>query len=435
MNISLKSNHKKLKAIATVAAGLFAGIAILMVMKSGKAEVVVDSEPVAFTRVTVAVIEPVQIQPSLAGFGTLEPDVELTISSEITGTVNWVNSDLKAGKLFTQGTLALRLDDTDVTLSLKQTQSELAVKNAQLQQKKLEFINSEKTLESAKARLQLATGELDRQTSLVADGLFSFSNLDKQKQQVINQQTEVANIELSLAVMPGSIQILEAEVDSTEARLSQRQRDMARTKIYVKKDGRIGRVQVEEGSFVMTGSKLFDLSSSDYFEINVQVPAKQYQQVFRGKRPESLGAIVSVNQYGVEKKLDASVQGFDDGLDAGTRMLGVIVLVQNSDALVKGAYAKVALVDSPTVLWMVPRSAIHQGNLYWADENNQLKIMPAKVAYTQGDFAVLAGQPAYQNLVTSALFPAIEGMPLDTYPDPTFLDLLAKNSPSIALLN
>lgn len=421
MNISQTPNPKKLKSIATILIGLIAGIGTLVVMKSGRADVVVDEQVSFSTPVIVAELSPVMISPALTGFGTLEPAVELTISSEVTGKVVWIHPELKSGEVLPEGTVVIRLDDEDLRLSLKQTTSELSVKKAQLIQKNLELSNTRNSLASATERLQLAVDELERQTALVTQGLFSLSNLDKQRQQVLNQETEVANINLSLAIIPSSIDILEAEISSSQARLEQRKRDLGRSEIALNQSGRIGNVQVSEGSFVMTGNRLFDLSSTDQFEVSVQVPANQFQSIFNSQHPELLQAQVQVNQNGVEQQVIGMVRGFDDGVDAGTRMLGVVVSVLDETAsLLKGSYAEVTLLNEQVIRWVVPRSAIHQGNLYWVETSGRLKITEAAVDFMQGDFAVLSDKPAYTRLITSALFPAVDGMPVESYEDTSY---------------
>jgi len=422
MNISKSfTSNKKINSVATVLIGLVAGIATLIVMKSGRADVLVDDQAVFSTPVIAKRLSPVVMRPALVGFGTLTPMVDLTISSEVTGNVIWIHPDLKSGKVLARDTVVIRLDDEDLRLSLKQTSAELAVKNAQLRQKKLEFSNTKNYLVSATERLNLTKGELQRQTELVSQGLFSNSNLDKQRQQVLNQETEVSNINLSLAIMPSSIEILEAEISSSQARLSQRKRDLNRSEISLNQTGRIGRVLVSKGSFVMPGSKLFDISSADQFEVSVQVPANQYQNIFSSQNPESLQAVIQVNHNGVIQQVSGVVQGFDDGVDAATRMLGVVVSVSDDTAsLVKGSYAEVVLHAQDENRWVVPRSAIHQGNLYWIDENNQLQITASGVDFMQGDFAVLVDKPELTQLITSALFPAIEGMTVEPYEDESF---------------
>ena len=417
----LKSDHKRLKNVATLALGLIVGIGILMIVKSGKSPVAVAEAAQFSTPVTYAEIQPVKFKSSLTGFGVIEPTIELNISSEVTGKVSWIHPDLKSGKLITEGTVVLKLDDEDLELALKQTQSELAVRKAQLLQKKMELSVSENTLVSAKERLKLAKNELKRQTSLVAEGLLSSSNLDKQKQQVLNQEAEVANLELSLAIMPSSIGILEAELASSQARLEQRQRDANRSSISLNRTGRIGDVLVTEGTFVMTGSKLFELSSIDKFDVNVQVPANQFYAVFNSVEPESLRAMITVNHNGIDQQIEGEVRGLDEGLDAQTRMLGVVVSINDKEKmLVKGAYAKVLLQKDEETHWVLPRSAVHQDQLYWVDSQDQLQIVDAKIAFYQGDYAVLSEPPLYKKLVTSTLFPAINGMVLDLYRDETF---------------
>jgi hypothetical protein len=67
---------------------------------------------------------------------------------------------------------------------------------------------------------------------------------------------------------------------------------------------------------------------------------------------------------------------------------------------------------------VVPASAIHQGVVYLADDDDRLQRQSVTVAWQQGELAVVSGglEPG-DRLILDDLIPAIEGMLLSPRPD------------------
>ena len=67
---------------------------------------------------------------------------------------------------------------------------------------------------------------------------------------------------------------------------------------------------------------------------------------------------------------------------------------------------------------MVPASALHQGELYLADDQDRLVRRPVSVAFQQRDLAVIeAGLAPGERVVLDDMQPAIEGMALSVRRD------------------
>jgi multidrug efflux pump subunit AcrA (membrane-fusion protein) len=65
---------------------------------------------------------------------------------------------------------------------------------------------------------------------------------------------------------------------------------------------------------------------------------------------------------------------------------------------------------TPEPVIVIPASALHQNEVYLADDNNRLQRRSVSVAWQQGDLAVIAeGLDAGERLILDDLVPAVEG--------------------------
>ena len=124
----------------------------------------------------------------------------------------------------------------------------------------------------------------------------------------------------------------------------------------------------------------------------------------------------------------AKVLRTSDTIDPKTRTVGVIVAVEDHykkvvpgirPPLVKGMFVEVELrtkVQPNQVI--VPRSAIHNGNVYILNKENRLEIKPVTVALSMENFSVIKnGLKAGDKVIVSDLVPAIPKMLLNGHDD------------------
>ncbi|PUB90637.1 MAG: hypothetical protein DBP01_06570 [gamma proteobacterium symbiont of Ctena orbiculata] len=119
---------------------------------------------------------------------------------------------------------------------------------------------------------------------------------------------------------------------------------------------------------------------------------------------------------------------FSDNVDPETRTMGVVVAVDRPfekiepgirPPLSKGMFVQVLLQGKPQPeRIVVPRSAIRDGVVYLADEENRLRRQPVDLLFSQGEISIVAsGVTAGQKIIVSDLVPAVSGMRLETKTD------------------
>jgi len=380
-----------------------------------------------------------KLRPTINGFGTVVPDVTLSAKAEVKGRITYLHPELKKGAILPKGTVVVRIDDRDYQLALRQAKADLLSSQASLKEMQLTVENTQLDLRLANEKLKVRRAELKRLEKLRKTGAVSQSKLDGERQNMLQQQQEVQQLENKQTTLPSDIQVLEAKIEISRAKVEQSERDLQRTEISLPFNARVRQVDAELDQFVSTGNLLFDVSGMDKVVINAQFPMEQVRQIARGFDKEklkfvnlsdikdsssifaSLGLLASVRIAGTDfKGWDAKVERFSDNLDPQSRTVGVVVSVSDSykhlepgvrPPLLEGNYMEVELQGIPSTFLAMPRFALHEQQAYFIDEESRLQRVELKGLQLQGELALFkGGLQAGDRVITSDIFPAVNGM-------------------------
>jgi len=386
------------------------------------------------------------IKPEIIGYGVIKPDMTLQAKAEVSGRITYIHSKLKKGEIFSQGTLLLTIDDKDYLLQLKQAQADLLVNKANLQEMTLTIENNELDILLALEKLKVREAEYARILKLNQTGVVSKSSLNGEKQNLLNQNQEVQQLENKKTLLPSMLAVMKAQLEISKANLDKSQRDLARTQVIMPFDGRISEVYAELNQYVTAGGlssagQLFDAFTLNKIIINAQFPLEQFRlfaqnfnrQAFSETKNsldmkdvlQSLGLTVMVKDpRGLFKAWPATVERFSDNLDAKSRTVGIMVSVSDSykeilpgtrPPLLEGMYMKVVLAGKPINMLVLPRFALHNKQVFIIDDKNLLqRITLDKVQY-HGDLLLVKPVKdqiiqADVRVITSDVFPAVNSM-------------------------
>ncbi|WP_416138510.1 hypothetical protein ACM26W_18950 [Halomonas sp. HK25] len=194
---------------------------------------------------------------------------------------------------------------------------------------------------------------------------------------------------------------------------------------------------LESGTLLPEGTLLLVLDPSRYelAEVEARIPFSMMRRLLSSVAPAELlpGTLdlserIDLDAIAAELSLvgapgvgwEGKVVHVASGLDPATRAVRVVVRVEapwrdarppDRPPLQRDMYTRVRLsAPSPEAKLVVPASALHQGELYLADEQECLVRRPVSVAFEQGGLAVIeAGLAAGERMVLDDLQPAIEG--------------------------
>jgi len=252
-------------------------------------------QKVSNIRVEGYIVKPTTLNQTITVSGTLKPFEETVLMTDISGRVISIN--LPEGKKVKQGSLLIKLFDSDL--------------QAQLQK--------------AQASLQIAEQTLKRQSELIKVNGISQSDYDQAQLQTNSIRAD--------------IEVIRAQIRKTEVRAPF--------------DGTIGLRNISVGAQVTPNTPLVTLRDISQLKLDLSVPEKYSSQINPGTK-------LKFTLQASDKKYDAIVLATEEGIESATRNLKVRAIVKKSSAeLTPGSFATVdiQLKENPNAL-MVPSQSI-----------------------------------------------------------------------------
>jgi len=392
-------------------------------------------------RVRVISAPKLAVVPRAVGFGVARPGRVWHAVPQVGGRIVELDPRVREGNILPGGTVLLKIDRTDYELDVVQAEAQIRSIGAQLDQLAARRKTLDASLSIEENSLELARAELERVRTLVERESLAAAQLDAEKRKALTQEARVQDIRNSLALIGPDRAVLEAKRAVEEARLAQAKLNVERTVIRAPFACRFGPVDVETDQVVQPGQELFFADSVATSEVTGQFPIGSIAHVFpdvEAPIDATEGGLETLREMGLSATVllqigsrtvewEGAVSRIE-GIDPQTRTVGVVVTVADTyksvrpasrPPLVRGMYVETVVRGRPipeTVV--VPRSALHAGQVYVVDAANRMTRRAVEVAFVQSGFAAVAsGLSGGETVVLSDLQPAVEGMLLDPEPD------------------
>lgn len=291
--------------------------------------------------------------------------------------------------------------------------------------------NAEASLDIEQRSLNLANEDLERQRSLKSQGTTSQRSVDEAERVVLNSRAAVQALRNTLALIPSQRKILKGKADRT-------QRDLDRTEIRAPFTLRVANLSIESDQYTSVGQNLFEGDDVERVEVEAQFALSNLRRLFQGRAdekldisrldeqlPEMIGfdPLIRLDLGNHVAEWQAEFVRFSDDVDSQTRTMGVVVAVDRPfekiklglrPPLSKGMFVQVVLrgkSQAPRVV--IPRSAMRNGVVYIADQQDRLRRQPVEIMFTQESYAIIAtGVSPGERVVVSDPVPAVSGMKL-----------------------
>ena len=198
------------------------------------------------TEIEIAQVVPMTIVETVSATGKIQPEIEVKISSEVSGEI--ISLNVKEGQVVKKGDLLVKINPDLYTSGYNRSVSNLSGTRANLSQ--------------ADASFKESKSNYDRSKTLFEKGIISKADWDK----------AVASYEVAKATK----QTAYYNVQSASATVNEAKDNLGRTTIYAPADGTISMLNVELGERVlgtqqMTGTEILRVANLNNMEVEVDV--------------------------------------------------------------------------------------------------------------------------------------------------------------------
>jgi HlyD family secretion protein len=198
------------------------------------------------TRVETAEAERRNITQVVTAFGRAQPEVEVTISPDVSGEI--IELPVQEGDQVQQGDLLARIKPDAYIAQVEQMEANLKQSKASLEQRRADMLQAERTYE--------------RQQKLYEREVISESDLEDAR--------------TAYEVAQANFEAAQYSVENAAARLQEMEKQLAKTSIFAPMDGTVSKLNVEAGERVvgtsqMEGTEMMRIARLDQMELEVDV--------------------------------------------------------------------------------------------------------------------------------------------------------------------
>ena len=308
-----------------------------------------DSADASLRRVTTAVAVEKPLEQLVVVTGTLAAEQEVVLGLKVAGRISELPVDL--GSVVRKGDVVARLDSTDFTLRVRQ--SEAALQQARVRlglapNGTNEDVDLEQTapVRAAHAQMDAVRARLERAQQLVQSGLMAKADLD-----AVNGAFKVAEAEYADAI---------DEAKNRQGILAQRRSELeiarqqlADTVLFAPITGAVRQRNANVGEYLASGATVVTLVQMNPLRLRTEVPERDALHI-------RSGMTVRVTVDGAAGTHQGRIVRLSPSIDETNRTLLVETEVANATNILRpGAFARAEIVvSSGQRALIVPSSAI-----------------------------------------------------------------------------
>lgn len=264
-------------------------------------------------KVTTSEAQRRTLSETVTGSGKIFPEVEVIISSDVSGEI--IDLQVQEGDTVTMGQLLLRVDPEVLestversTASVNNARAQLANSRAQIQGMEASLQQAEAGKAQIEAQLTQARQVNTRNESLYKEGVISLADLEASQANLRGLEANLRSAEATIASTKANIEsarqqarAAEFNVASAQASLKEQRTNLSRASIYAPMSGIVSKVNLKEGERVvgtgmMNGTEILriadfgsmevqvDISENDIVRVDVGDPVEVEVDAFMGRK-------------------------------------------------------------------------------------------------------------------------------------------------------
>ncbi len=225
------------------------------------------------------------IKETVSASGRIYPEVEVIISSDVSGEI--VELYVEEGDSVVAGQLLLKIDPEVYVSAVDRGVADLNNAKAQLATSRAQIQTNIAQREEMMTTLRQAQRDHERNEELFKQDVISQADFDQTLAQVESAQASIRSAEANIKAAEESARGAEFMVASSEAMLKEMRTNLSRTTIKAPNSGTISSLSVEQGERVvgtaqMAGTEIMRISNLNTMEVQVEVSENDILKVALG---------------------------------------------------------------------------------------------------------------------------------------------------------
>ncbi len=251
--------------IPVIIISLIAFIVVKKIKKTKKNILATPTPQIPFYLLKGAKVKKGEILEKYYYLGKIAPDKTITISSKISGIIEKLY--VKEGDIVNKGELLLKIDDKPIKLEIENLKSE----------KKAIFFE----IKSLKADLDSAYADLKfkKDKYLRDKALFYGKAISKEKFQQSETLYKIAKNKVKK--LKESINSLKEKIKSIDKKIAINTHNLKYTEIVSPSSGKVTKIYLYEGSFLLSGKPVFNIESTENYKILIDIPSTVAEKLSR----------------------------------------------------------------------------------------------------------------------------------------------------------
>lgn len=261
---------------------ILAGVVILLLLT--RPEKVPELGQVSALQVTVTAVQARDLAPYETVSGRLEPMRKALLHFELRGQVR--ERRVEPGQVVAADALLLALEAGDFQDALDSAAARLQLETSNIERDR-------RLLGLARRNRQLQQDEVGRLETLGKDSLISKSRLDEARIKLLQLDSDVAELDNSVSTVAARLGLLEAERNRAA-------RDLSRTGLHAPFAGIVNAVKVQVGDYVTPNAGVLELIDTSELDLYVEVRGEIANALVQGQQVR-----VQVNDRELEGRIVA----------------------------------------------------------------------------------------------------------------------------------
>ena len=346
--------------------------------------------------VETTTLTPQNYQVIVQSFGTVKPRTQSVLFAQVSGQINKVSKQFRAGGFFEQGDILIQLDDRDHRAEVKIAQASL--------------MSAQQSLQEESARVKQAKADWERLGNGKAPN--------------------------ALVLRQPQYEAAKAQVLSSEALLDKVKLSLERTKIVAPYAGRVLKKHVDIGQVISNNTQLADIFAVDYVEIrlpikNKDLPLMKLPEEYRNAHKHSeaddnessmISNVVFSSDLMGKQVWQGKIVRTESAIDEVSQQLYVVAQIirpydseYNQGAQIKMGQYVTANITGREVenALVIPSSAIYQGSYVYIVQDSLLMRKEIRLGWQNGTESIVTqGLNVGDELVLTSLGQVNSGTPV-----------------------